>query len=113
MAAGGGCGGNVWAPAAAATSTKAIDTIDIRIMIPLCGHPARPLWKNLSHILPALSRVAAFSKLLCHNRLPLCGAAATSFADALAPRPDAGIHLGRRACQQELVSKGLSVRACQ
>src|SRR4029077_21228069 len=35
--------------------------------------------KYLSHILPALSRGPTISKPLCHNRLPLCVAAATSF----------------------------------
>ena len=34
IAAGGGCGGNCWAAAAAAATTKAIDKIDIRIMVP-------------------------------------------------------------------------------
>jgi hypothetical protein len=34
IAAGGGCGGNCWAAAAAAANTKAIDNIDFRIMVP-------------------------------------------------------------------------------
>src|SRR5215470_14323241 len=35
IAAGGGCGGNCWAvTAVAAASTKAIDNIDVRIMVP-------------------------------------------------------------------------------
>src|SRR6516162_11661355 len=88
-----------------------------RIMIPLLrASGPSPLWKDLSHILPALSRVATFSTLLCHNRLSLCGAAATSFrrcACAVARRGDTsrqasffGKSLSARACQQELVSKG-------
>jgi hypothetical protein len=38
LAAGGGCGGNCWAAAAATAKTKAIDNIDIRIMVPLVPH---------------------------------------------------------------------------
>src|SRR5215469_563084 len=77
-------------------------------MIPLLrASGPSPLWTNLSHILPALSRVATFSTLLCHNRLSLCGAAATSFrrcACAVARRGDT-------SRQASFFGKSLSARA--
>src|SRR6516225_2063890 len=85
-----------------------------RIMIPLLrASGPSPLWKNLSHILPALSRVATFSTLLCHNRLSLCGAAATSFRRCACAVARRGYISAGKLFRQELVSKSLSARACQ
>src|ERR1044072_2010922 len=71
LAAGGGCGGEVLAPAAATAKTKAIDTIDIRIMIPpIAGIRPVATRQILSHTLPALSRGPGVSIGLC---VSVCG----------------------------------------
>jgi hypothetical protein len=106
FAGGGGCGGNVWAFTAAAAKTKAIDSIDIRIMVPpFAGIRPVATITNLSHTLPALSCGPA-SPLGCAQKFAsLCDRAATTMWQRACAFPQCG-DTSRRPVTDETCSGG-------
>jgi hypothetical protein len=106
FAGGGGCGGNVWAFTAATAKTKAIDSIDIRIMVPpFAGIRPVATITNLSHTLPALSCGPA-SPLGCAQKFAsLCDRAATTMWQRACAFPQCG-DTSRRPVTDETCSGG-------
>src|ERR1700751_4775651 len=97
IAAGGGCGGNCWAAAAVTAKTKAIDNIDIRIMVALSPHlrafGPSPVGKFISYFARTVARSGHFYRVV-RKRLPACVIVPQQHCgDALARWRNAGIHL--------------------
>src|SRR6516225_6680272 len=105
IAAGGCCGGNCWAAAAAAATTKAIDKIDIRIMVPpLRASGPSPLGKSYLILCPRCRAARAFPSGCAQAFAVRVVGPQQQCGDVLAPRRNAGIHLAGDGCLDWAVS---------